>query len=193
MSKTTILLIPGFYHSKRLFDPLCHFLEQAGFETKSLDIVPNNGTASIESLAGKLKRYIQKKVPRSNHIVLIGFSMGGLIARYYIQALGEDRRIKSLITISSPHHGTKCAYLLPLIATREMRPQSAFLRNLSRFPFPKMPFLSLWTKNDFFIVPARSSVVSGAKNIEIKTIFHLNMLTDQKCMETIKNFLKQSL
>lgn len=41
-------------------------------------------------------------------IILIGHSRGGLIARKYIE-LSNDRRIKALITIASPHRGSTMA------------------------------------------------------------------------------------
>ncbi len=40
---------------------------------------------------------------------LIGHSMGGLDARYLITHLDPDRRVKSLLTVATPHHGTVLA------------------------------------------------------------------------------------
>lgn len=40
---------------------------------------------------------------------LVGYSMGGLDARYLITHLDLDRRVKSLITVSTPHRGSPLA------------------------------------------------------------------------------------
>jgi triacylglycerol lipase len=40
---------------------------------------------------------------------LVGHSMGGLDARYLITHLDPDRRVKSLLTIATPHRGTPLA------------------------------------------------------------------------------------
>ena len=45
-----------------------------------------------------------------NEIYLIGHSMGGLIARNYISNVDLlDKRIKSIVTISTPHYQSICA------------------------------------------------------------------------------------
>jgi triacylglycerol lipase len=67
--------------------------------------VPGNGTIAerAEALAGTLFR------TRTPAFALIGHSMGGLDARYLITHLDPDRRVKSLITVATPHHGTPLA------------------------------------------------------------------------------------
>lgn len=39
-------------------------------------------------------------------VVLIGYSLGGLIARYYVQRLGRDAFVPLVITLATPHGGT---------------------------------------------------------------------------------------
>ena len=43
---------------------------------------------------------------------LIAHSMGGLDARYAIACLGQHRKVRSLVTIGTPHHGTELADLV---------------------------------------------------------------------------------
>ena len=68
---------------------------------------------------------------------VVGFSMGGLIARY--AAMAEDRagrparrlKVARLFTVSTPHLGARMAWTSPLEApARDMRPGSAFLARL---------------------------------------------------------------
>ncbi len=42
----------------------------------------------------------------SHKINLVGHSMGGLVSRYYIENLGQDRYVDKLITICTPHWGS---------------------------------------------------------------------------------------
>ncbi|MBE6642640.1 MAG: DNRLRE domain-containing protein [Ruminococcaceae bacterium] len=42
---------------------------------------------------------------------IVGHSMGGLVARYYIENLGFDEHVEKLITIDTPHWGTPLADL----------------------------------------------------------------------------------
>lgn len=42
-------------------------------------------------------------------IDIVGHSMGGLVARYYIENIGKDENIRKLITIGTPHWGSTLA------------------------------------------------------------------------------------
>ena len=44
---------------------------------------------------------------------MVGHSLGGLIARYYVTRLGGDERVHTLVTLGTPHSGTYSAYALP--------------------------------------------------------------------------------
>ena len=44
---------------------------------------------------------------------VVGHSLGGLIARYYVTRLGGDERVHTLVTLGTPHSGTYSAYALP--------------------------------------------------------------------------------
>ena len=46
-------------------------------------------------------------------IHIIGHSLGGLIARYYVTRLGGDARVHTLITLGTPHEGSYAAYAVP--------------------------------------------------------------------------------
>ena len=63
---------------------------------------------------------------------IVGHSLGGLIAPYYVQRLGGDRRVRTLVTLGTPHSGTRVAPLLdahPLV--RQMRPDSEVIEELA--------------------------------------------------------------
>ncbi|WLT39844.1 hypothetical protein NON20_10925 [Synechocystis sp. B12] len=51
-------------------------------------MVPNDGSASLAVLAEQVKQYIDGQFAPQQPVDLIGFSMGGLVTRYYLQRLG---------------------------------------------------------------------------------------------------------
>ncbi|NWG20928.1 MAG: lecithin--cholesterol acyltransferase [Chloroflexi bacterium] len=63
--------------------------------------------------ARKLQQFIERQLPRwressgasDAQVILIGHSMGGLVARYYMEALGGWTHTIGLITIGTPHRG----------------------------------------------------------------------------------------
>lgn len=63
--------------------------------------------------ARKLQRFIDQQLPRwrtwsganDAKVLLVGHSMGGLVARYYMEVLGGWKNCTGLITVGTPHRG----------------------------------------------------------------------------------------
>lgn len=64
-------------------------------------------TSSIKVRAEALSQFIDKI--DADNICLIAHSMGGLDSRFYASQLDKKHRIKQIITIATPHHGTPLA------------------------------------------------------------------------------------
>ncbi len=67
--------------------------------------VPSAGT--IAERAEVLSRQLFRR--NASAFALVGHSMGGLDARYLITYLDPDRRVKSLLTVATPHRGSPLA------------------------------------------------------------------------------------
>jgi pimeloyl-ACP methyl ester carboxylesterase len=63
---------------------------------------------SAQRLADASAEWLERKRQRhpDARLVLIGHSMGGLVARYFIEALGGWRDTRMLITLGTPHRGS---------------------------------------------------------------------------------------
>jgi triacylglycerol lipase len=122
---------------------------------------------------------------RSFH--LVGFSMGGLVARYYLQDLGGSQRARSCLTLSSPHHGTWLGYANYGLGGKQMRPGSAFLQSLNAGTekLRALPFLSLWTCTDLIILPATSSVIPGLPNEHFLAWSHAGWIFEMRCVQRV--------
>lgn len=74
-------------------------------------------------------------------LLLVGHSMGGLVARAYLRRYGE-LRVARLITLGTPHRGSLLAHLGIGRNARQMEPGSVWLRELAkpRCRFPALPF-----------------------------------------------------
>lgn len=155
------------------------------------DLTPNCGRAGIEYLALQLHRHIEA-IPGEYTIHLIGFSMGGIVSRYLYHELPSHKRIKQLITISSPHNGTVLAYLRGNKAGQQLRPRNPFLLNLQSKirQLEEISCTSIWTPLDLMIVPSHSSQLSVGRNITIPSPSHYHILRDQRLHETIYSCLR---
>jgi pimeloyl-ACP methyl ester carboxylesterase len=111
----------------------------------------NSGRVSIEALG----RALSSELTQLNGPVnLIGYSMGGLIIREAIRQ-NSELRVEKVALLNSPNHGSAVAFLVPLSACREMRPGSAFLRQLNAAPW-KYPTLVTWCPYDLMVFPGSS-------------------------------------
>jgi pimeloyl-ACP methyl ester carboxylesterase len=101
----------------KVYDGLITTLKNAGYqiedEDKNLFVFNYNWTKPIESSVEDFKNYINnvvKPLPEQK-IDLIGHSLGGLIARVYVQN-NPDNNVDQLITLGSPHKGIPSLYYL---------------------------------------------------------------------------------
>lgn len=99
----------------RVYDGLIKTLKNAGYRDtgsgKNLFIFNYNWSKSVFSIAEDLRNYIQDVVNPSPGIKidLVGHSLGGLVARTYVQN-NPDGPVDQLLTLGSPHHGVVQIY-----------------------------------------------------------------------------------
>ncbi len=192
MNRHPILLVHGFGDTLGIFRVMTGYFEDLGFPVRSLDLIPSNGTVGLDVLAKQLASYIDRAFGSDTPFDLIGFSMGGLVSRYYVQRLGGVDRVRKLITISSPHNGTLTAYVFARPGCLQMRPNSAFLQDLNRDAIEilsQVDFTSIWTPYDLMIVPASSSHLPVGKEIQIPVFLHAWMVGDRRCLDAIAGLL----
>ena len=186
-----VVLVHGFLENGNTYRMLRTRLEKRGFECLVPRLKHSDGRGGLANLAVHLKQDIDAKFGPEQPISIVAFSMGGLVSRHYLQELGGAARCENLITISSPHHGTKAAFLYPSQGATEMRPGSAFLTSLRRSQdrLGKMPVASYRTPMDLVILPPDSSIWDGAENHQFPVVLHPLMLTCRPVLEDIERRL----
>lgn len=171
------------------------YLKQRNFTLYDLDLVPNTGGIGLDDLGKQVAHYIEVTFDPEQPIDLVGFSMGGIVSRYYIQKLGGINRVQRFITISSPHHGTWVAFCNQGVGCIQMRPDSAFLQDLNRdvAMLKQLDFTSIWTPYDLMIVPANSSQMPVGRNVIVPVLTHAWMLTDIRSLASVAEALATPL
>ncbi|MGW3728293.1 esterase/lipase family protein [Streptomyces sp. F001] len=179
-AKPPVVLLHGFIDNRSVFVLLRRSLAQHGRQhIESLNYSPL--TCDIRTAAKLLGRHIEEICERtgSTQVDIVGHSLGGLIARYYVQLLGGDTRVRILVTLGTPHSGTRVAPLAnahPIV--RQMRPGSAVIEELAG-PTPgcRTHFVSFWSDLDHLMDPLESACVDHpdllAQNVRVSGIGHL--------------------
>jgi triacylglycerol lipase len=167
------------------------WLQSKGLKVHSLNLSPNNGEAGIDELAKQLAVHISAGFPPGQPIDLVAFSMGGLVARYYLQRLGGLERVQRFITIASPHKGTWTAFLRSNPGARQMRPGSDFLKDLNRDAavLDRIQLTTIRTPFDLMIIPSSSSELAAARSIRLNVAAHPLMVRDRRVLAWVHRLL----
>lgn len=187
------ILVPGWLDNNRTLSRLRTFLEVAGHHCVICSPQPSDGSVPIPRLAQQLADFIDGGFAPDEPVNLFGFSMGGLIHRYYLQKMDGWRRVRKFVTVASPHRGTMTARLATYEAALQMRPDSDFIADLNRdlSPLQQVEFTSIWSPFDLTIVPANSSVLPVGKARRVWSPAHGVMMYDPNVMRVIAQTLAE--
>jgi len=179
-AKPPVVLLHGFIDNRSVFVLLRRNLAQHGRQhIESLNYSPL--TCDIRAAAELLGRHIAEICERTgqDRVDIVGHSLGGLIARYYVQCLGGDAHVRTLVTLGTPHSGTSVVPLMnahPIV--RQMRPDSDVIEEL-REPAPgcRTQFVSFWSDLDQMMDPLETACVDHpdllAQNVRVSGVGHL--------------------
>jgi triacylglycerol lipase len=153
---TPILLVHGLVDNRSVFTLLRRRLRRRGFgRVVSMNYSPL--TDDVRTAATLFAERVEELCDETGYerIHVVGHSLGGLIARYYVQCLDGDSRVHTLVTLGSPHCGTLAARLVPHPLIRQLRPGSPIIAELDR-PAPdcRTRFVAFYTDLDHLIMPA---------------------------------------
>lgn len=191
--RNPVLLIHGITDTTLVFRQMTAYLSAQGFSVHSFDLTPNNGVMPLDQLAVQVADYIATRFDPEQPLDLIGFSMGGIVSRYYIQRLGGLERVQRFISIAAPNNGTFTAYLSQRPGCVQMRPDSPLLRDLNQDSamLNRLNFTVIWTPYDLMIVPPNSSQMPEAKEVVVSTRFHGWIPADKRCLQAVEKALSE--
>jgi triacylglycerol lipase len=204
-----VLLLHGFFQTRAIFNTLEERLRSDGFGVISLNLggfLGRFNSLAVDVLAQRVGEKIERIC--SEHDIdgvhVIGHSKGGLLARRWVQHLGGVKRVKSVVTLGTPHHGTPTAwvgYALGLATfspnPKELRPNSALVRALAQDRLPAhIPFTSVYSRHDL-VCPWWSSIVTPepgethVRNIEVIGVGHSALCWDPVVYRAIIEHLRR--
>jgi triacylglycerol lipase len=183
----TVVLVHGYTANKSNLFPLAAYLRFKGHKVLFYDYRTHEG---VERSAINLKNFLKKHV-KGGRIDLVCHSMGGVVARAYLQLLGGTRRVDRCITLGSPHKGTYNAYWIPTKVGNELRPDSTLIKKLHQTQEKCFPvkMTSIIAGSDNIIIPRFHS--AHEESIHIPDIGHNGLLFSINVMKTISNYLQK--
>ena len=183
-----VILVHGIFDNSGLLAPMSKALQAHGHHCYSPSLKPSSARLGIADLALKLRDYINTTLT-DDDFVLVGFSMGCLISRYYLQELEGHQRCPIFHAISGLHHGSWWALLFWWQGAKDMRPKSELLTILesSQHRLKDMALYSYRTPYDLMILPSSSSEWAMAENHVTHTYLHHLMVKDKRVLDIISS------
>ncbi|HTO09011.1 MAG TPA: hypothetical protein VMR86_18320 [Myxococcota bacterium] len=185
----TVVLVHGYLSNRSALLPLAQYLRFRGLgPVLSFDYA---SSAGVEPAAVALREYLRCHV-RGGRIDLVCHSLGGLVARLYLQELGGARRVDRCITLGTPHAGTYNAYWLWSRIGRELRPDSALLARLaaSSPAAASVDFLSIVAGSDSLVIPR--VFARHEREIHVPDVGHLALLFAPAVLRRVAEHLRES-
>ena len=180
-ARIPVVLVHGLVDNRSVFTVMRRSLRRRGFaQVCTWNYSPL--LRDVESAAAALGAHIERVCAQTGHerVHVVGHSMGGLVARYLVQRLGGDRRVETLVTLGTPHAGTRWAHLLPTPLVRQLRPGSSLLAELAGPASGcRTRVTAVYSDLDQVVVPSAAGRCDhpdlAARNVLVRGVGHMSL------------------
>ena len=188
--RNPIILIHDLWNNSSIFSSISSKLDDIGIEYFAPTLKHSYGMTSIIDLTIILNELILEKYGLEKELDILGFSMGGIIGRYWLQKFNGYKRTRRFISIGSPHKGTFMAQLVPKFPFRgisEMKIKSKFLRELAKndFLLDDIECINFFTYWDLMVFPSWWTNLNLGEKISVKVYKHRNLVRNNSVVDKI--------
>lgn len=186
-----VLLVHGFgdVSASPWWETLADRLDAAGYEdgveTLNMGAIPGTTLWSPVCYARLIGRAAERlHETHGEPATVVAHSMGGLGARWYVEQRGGAPNVDSLVTLGTPHRGSRLAYLGAWTpGGQAMVPGSPFLRRLNDDPPPAgVEYTAVWSDKDGFIRPTEYAKLpfetDNVANRRVSGTNHMGLVSD---------------
>ncbi len=191
-----VILCHGYMHNRSAFFLLRHRLKKAGLRnTLAPNFLP--ASAGIPYFAERLSETVDLALSRSgcDKVDIIGHSMGGLVARHFVETLGGADRVNSMITLGSPHLGTKTAVLGIFKSAEQFRLDSTLIVELNQQATAagSTRATAIWSDFDCVVLPPENArLPEPHENVLVRGVGHVAMLLSGRVFREVRRALSEA-
>lgn len=185
-----ILLVHGYGCSRAAWWWLRRRLEAAGWVVATINLEPIY--TSIDDYVEPLTQRIDAVLAETGatRLILVGHSMGGLVARAWLARFGAER-VAKLITLGTPHHGSQLARFGMGRNARQMEPESDWLQQLDMSVLA-LETVVIYSPNDNYVMPQANLLLDGVVSRPIAGLGHLSMLYSPRVAGALRASLEST-
>jgi len=187
-----VILVHGYGHNRSGWFALNRSLRASGF-TSVHTFNYNPFTGDVPRFAAQLAGRVEllRTVTGQDKVHLVGHSLGGLVARWYVQQEGGDAAVHTAVTVASPHEGTWMAAAGALThGARQLLPNASVIRRLAESARETpVRWVAYYSNLDLLVQPCRSAMIShpalAATNLLMKDHGHLSIQISPRVARSI--------
>lgn len=198
-SSFPVLIIPGYGTPGYQTRWVGKQIQSRGLNTVGLKL-PWLGVGDMRRSAEIVAEHVEMMRDRHGFekVNLFGFSLGGLIVKYYLQMLEGHRLMGRATFLAPPLAGAYLGYLGYFTpAGRQVRPGSFFLQELDGTPGEERwseRCLSIYVRWDGVIVPSESAHLPTGYNLRLsRPVSHWGVVLNRRLIHCATEFLKGSI
>ena len=187
-----VLLLHGLFNNRASWFWLKGKLHKSGFN--------NVATINLSSWHSEevLTELVAKKVDELRHrlgvdkVYLVGHSMGGVIARNYLQLRGGGGKVARCVCLGAPLLGSKLAPFAISPLARVLLPGSEFLQRLAEAPIPEgVKVTCIHSCKDNMVLPNSNACLPWGENIELDRLGHTALIYRAPALNSVIAALKE--
>ena len=189
LARPVVVLVHGLYDKPSSWLLMVYYLEKTGYKVVTFSYKSLKGTnETIVKEFDSFMSLVDASFPEQKRLC-IGHSLGGLILRSWLAQPGNEAKVSGLITIGSPHKGSRLAVFAPGHVSRCLLPTSTFVESLAAAPALSIPCVAFVSGEDEMVLPAANLLPpEGWKMVLVGKGGHLAQIF---CPRTIKSIIRE--
>jgi len=191
-----ILLVHGYFNDSSVWLYQQKQLQEAGLgPIYTIDLgYPFLSIVNYAEKVAEKAELIAEETGRDD-LVLIGYSMGGLVSAWYALKLAPPGKVTDLITIGAPFAGTPIARIGIGRNAREMQCNSDFIKKtrLAIESNSHIRFYHILSKSDELVFPAEKTALLGkdqARQLIVEDVGHAGLIYSNQVSQQLCSWLK---
>lgn len=189
-----VLCVHGFHMTGACMWGIRRALERRGHPTAAVFLgLPYR---SREVYGRSLERGLERLVAtldEGGRVDLVAHSMGGLVSRLALARRPDlAARVRRIVTLGSPHHGTAFLRTIRRGPVYEMMGRDVpFLERLPVFAdsAPQAEVITVATLHDLVVYPVETAHLAGAQQITLEEVGHIGLLAERLVHDVVADVL----
>lgn len=184
-----VVLLHGYAGHPKSHGLLRRYLHERGYCTYAVDM---RGRDDVQGMGDALRDWILEHIDEEAPVPVVAHSLGGVIARFALRDERVRRRVSRLITLGSPHEGTRIAKLVESRKASQMERDAELREALgSQEPWNEElpPMVCFWSRTDLLMVPPEAAIAEGAEERELEGVTHYGYLLRSFVFEAVADAL----